>query len=339
MVRLGLVGYGAGGRIFHAPYIQAVPEIELAGVVTGNPDRRREVATDLPGVAVFDSLGDLLDAGVDAVTITTPPQTRRDLVLEAVSRGVHVVADKPFAPDVDGGRELERAAARAGVLLSVFHNRRFDADFATVTGVLPELGDLWRVESRYDLDEAAGLDAGPTGGLLRDIGAHLVDQMLTLLGPVESVYAHLDRVDLPAGRTDCGFSVAMTHRSGVFFTVTSSKLNHVVSRQWRLYGSLGAYLSDGTDAQTEQILAGKRPVDDPAGWGFERPDRLGTLHTAAGARTVPSAQGRADEYYRRFAAAVDHGAPQPVPASEGIAVLEVLDAARRSADEGVLVHL
>jgi predicted dehydrogenase len=338
-MRLGLVGYGAGGRIFHAPYICAVPEIELVGVVTRNADRRTEVARDLPGTPVFDSLSDLIDAGVDAVTLTTPPQTRRELVLEAVARGVHVVADKPFAPDAAGGRELAQAASKAGVLLSVFHNRRFDADFATVSGILGELGELWRVESRYDLDEPGGLDAGPTGGLLRDLGAHLVDQMLVLLGPVSAVSAHLDWIDLEDGRTDVGFSVSMLHSNGVFSTVTASKLNRIATRQWRLYGSRGSYVSDGTDAQTEQILAGRRPADDLAGWGYERPDRLGVLRTDAGTVTVPSAQGRADEFYRRFAAAVDHDGPQPVPATDGIAVLEVLDAARRSDTEGTTIHL
>lgn len=160
-MKLGLVGYGAGGRLFHAPYIAAVDEIELAGVVTRSPQRRAEVGADHPDVAVFDSLGDLLDTGVDAVAITTPPETRRALVLEAISRGVHVIADKPFAPDAAGGRELAAAAAKAGVLLSVFHNRRFDTDITTIGGVLPRLGEIWRVESRFDLDEPGQSRRGP----------------------------------------------------------------------------------------------------------------------------------------------------------------------------------
>ncbi|NDZ94198.1 Gfo/Idh/MocA family oxidoreductase [Streptomyces sp. SID6673] len=339
VMRLGLVGYGAGGRLFHAPYIRAVPEIELLGVVTRNPERRGEVATDLPGVAVFDSLGDLLDADVDAVTITTPPDTRRALVLEAVDRGVHVIADKPFAPDAAGGRELAAAADSAGVLLSVFHNRRWDTDLRTLSGVLAGLGTVWRCESRFDLNEPGSLDAGPSGGLLRDLGAHLVDQMLWLFGPVETVSAHLDWVDQHRGRTDCGFSVSMTHASGVFSTVSASKINHVAARQWRVYGAEGSYVSDGTDVQTDQIKQGLRPVGDLATWGHERPDRLGVLYTADGAQTVPSAQGRYDEFYRQFAAAVDRQGPQPVPAREAIATLEVLDAARASATGGVTVRL
>ncbi|MGV9714267.1 Gfo/Idh/MocA family oxidoreductase [Gordonia sp. NPDC003424] len=338
-MRLGLVGYGAGGRLFHAPYITAVDEIELVGVVTRNPQRRREVAEDLPGVAVFDSLPDLLSAGVDAVTITTPPDTRRELVLEAVGRGVHVVADKPFAPDADGGRELVDAADHAGVLLSVFHNRRWDTDLATIEQVLPRLGRVWRVESRFDLDEPGSLDAGPSGGLLRDLGAHLVDQVLTLFGPAAAVSAHLDWIDQPQGRTDCGFIVSVAHRTGVHSTVSASKINHVSARQWRIYGADGSYVSDGTDVQTDQIKAGRRPSDDLPGWGFEREERWGRLHTADGTESVPSAQGRYDEFYRRFAAAVDRGAPQPVPGREAIRVLEVLDAARESALEGTTVAI
>jgi len=128
-MRLGLVGYGVGGRYFHAPFIQAAVGVELAGVVTRSPQRRRELAADYPGVPVYDDIGQLLAAGVDAVTITTPPETRRELVLTAIAAGVHVIADKPFAPDAAGGRDLDRAARDAGVALNVFHNRRWDADF------------------------------------------------------------------------------------------------------------------------------------------------------------------------------------------------------------------
>src|SRR6476646_5896281 len=175
-MRIGLVGYGVGGRYFHAPFIQAAEGCDLTGIVARSPQRVAEVHQDLPGVPVFASLGELLDAGVDAVTISTPPQTRRELVLEAVGRGVNVIADKPFAPTAAAGQALVDAAAAAGVLLSVFHNRRWDTDITTLRGVLDEglLGEVWRFDSRFDLDEPQTLEAGPDGGLLRDLGSHLV---------------------------------------------------------------------------------------------------------------------------------------------------------------------
>ncbi len=153
-------------------------------MVTRNPQRQAEVTREL-GVPTFDSLGALLDAGVEAVTITTPPETRRELVLEAIDRGIPVVADKPFAPSAADGRAVVATAEAAGVPLAVFHNRRWDTDVRTLRAVLDagELGQPWRAESRFDLAEPDTLDPGPTGGLLRDLGTHLVDQHLWLFGP------------------------------------------------------------------------------------------------------------------------------------------------------------
>jgi predicted dehydrogenase len=334
-MRLGLVGYGVGGRYFHAPFIAAAEGVELVGVVTRSPGRRAELAADHPGVPVFDSMSALIAAGVDAVTITTPPQTRRELVLEAVAAGVHVIADKPFAPTADDARELVAAAAEASVVLNVFHNRRWDADIRTLAALLArgDLGELWRVESRFDLDDPATLETGPAGGLLRDLGSHLVDQALWLLGPAQSVYAELEGIDLPEGRTDCGFTVSITHTSGVHCRVSSTKLNHIQERELRAYGSAGGYVARGTDVQAQAIFAGLRPVDLGPAWGYDAQSRWGTLHTAAGAAPVPSERGAYQDYYTQFAAALRGEAEFPVPAEEAVRTLEVLDAARTSAQE------
>jgi predicted dehydrogenase len=339
-VRLGLVGYGAGGRYFHAPFIAAADGVELVGVVTRSPQRRAELAADHPGVPVFDSQTALLAAGVDAVTITTPPETRRELVLEAIAAGVHVIADKPFAPTADDGRALAAAAEKASVVLNVFHNRRWDADIRTLAAVISrgDLGDLWRVESRFDLDDPATLEAGPRSGLLRDLGSHLVDQVLWLLGPVRSVYAELEWIDLPDGRTDCGFSVAMTHASGVHSRVSSTKLNRIEERELRAYGSAGGYVARGTDVQAQAVFAGLRPADLGPAWGYDTESRWGTLHTAAGPVPVPSEQGAYQAYYTQFAAALRGEAEFPVPAAEAVHTLEVLDAARTSALEHRVVE-
>jgi predicted dehydrogenase len=338
-VRLGVVGYGTGGRHFHAPFVQAADGIELAGFVTRSEQRRALLAHEWPGTPVYSSLGELLGSGVEAVTITTPPATRRELVLEAVAAGVHVVADKPFAPTAEVGAELAAAADAAGVLLSVFHNRRWDADVRTLAGVLDSgrLGELWRVHSRFDLDDPDTLEGGPEGGLLRDLGSHVVDQMLWLLGPVRAVSAHLDHVQRPEGRTDAGFVVQLRHASGVLSVVESSKLNRLSVRELRAYGSAGSYRGNAVDVQAQAIFSGRRPVDDPATWGYE-PHR-GVLATDRGERGVPSAQGRYHDFYTQFAAAVRGLGAPPVPAVEGVATLAVLDAARASAASQGAVEL
>ncbi len=232
-MKLGLVGFGFGGRIFHAPFITAADGVELAGIVTRSPVRRAEAAEEYPDVPLYGSLTELLAAGVDAVVITTPPETRRELVLEAIAAGVHVVADKPFAPNAEVGRELVKAAADAGVILNVFHNRRWDTDIRTLRAVLDsgEVGQVARFESRFDFDQPETLEAGPAGGLLRDLGSHLVDQALWLFGPAATVYATLDWADLDAGRTDSGFFVTITHRSGVRSHVSATKSNRLVARE------------------------------------------------------------------------------------------------------------
>jgi predicted dehydrogenase len=331
-VKLGLVGFGFGGRFFHAPFIAAANGVELAGIVARSPDRRTEAAADYPGVPLYGSLTELLAAGVDAVVITTPPETRRELVLEAVAAGVHVVADKPFAPNAEVGRELVKAAADAGVILNVFHNRRWDTDIRTLRAVLDSgaVGQVARFESRFDLDQPDTLEAGPAGGLLRDLGSHLVDQALWLFGPAASVYATLDWVDLDAGRTDSGFFVTITHRNGVRSHVSATKSNRLVARELRVLGSAGSYVSQQSDVQAIAAIAGRRPADDPAAWGYEEEARWGTLTTAAGRVRVPSEQGAYQAYYQQFALAVAGKGPEPVPGAEAVHTLEVLDAARLS---------
>ncbi|MCW2835275.1 MAG: dehydrogenase [Nocardioides sp.] len=337
-VRLGIVGYSVGGRLFHAPFVEAAEGIELAGVVTRDPQRRTQLKTDHPGVPVFDSLAEMLAHGhIEAVTITTPPGTRRELVLDAVAAGVHVVADKPFAPAATGGRELADAAQRAGVLLNVFHNRRWDADVQTLRGLLEDgrLGELWRVHSRFDLDQPDLLEAGPAGGLLRDLGAHVIDQMAWLLGPVRSVTAHLDLVHLPEGETDAGFVVQMHHVSGVLSVVESSKLNHLDARELRAYGSKGSFRHVGIDVQGQALFAGQRPADDLENWG--RGATGGVLSTASGDVELASARGGYQDFYTAFAAAIRVGGDGPSPAHDAIATLAILDAARQSAATGTSI--
>jgi len=340
-MKIGIVGYGTGGKNFHAPFITAAKGLELAGIVARAPATIAKVKADFPDVPIYASLTEMLAAGIDIVTITTPPQTRRELVLEAIDAGVAVIADKPFAPDAKTGRELAAAAQEKGVVLGVYHNRRFDADIQTLKKLIEQqrLGKVWRLHNRMDLDEPETLEGGPNGGLLRDMGSHLVDQALWLLGPVSSVYAQLDIIEVDEGPTDASFFITLIHKNGSHSYVSSSKVNHLVARELRVYGEKGSYLSQGTDVQAQAIFAGKRPADDLANWGFEQRDRWGTLHHAEGDEAVPSEQGAYHAYYEAFAEAVRNGNEPPVTAKQAIDVLAVLDAAFISARENRVVSI
>ena len=341
-MRIGVVGYGTGGRHFHTPFIAAARGCMLAGIVARAPATIASARADWPDTPIFASLADMIAAGVcDAVTITTPPQTRRDLVLQAIDAGLHVIADKPFAPDAAGALELGRAAKARGVVLAVYQNRRFDADLQTLRKVINDgrLGKIWRIESRMDQDSPQTLEPGATGGLLRDLGSHVVDQMIYLLGPVAVVDAQMDVVDLPQGPTDAAFTITLRHVSGAHSHLSASKLNHVDIRELRAYGDKGAYVSLTTDVQAQDIFAGNRPAQDLAGWGYEPEANWGRLHTGAGQVLVPSEQGRYHDYYEAFETAVRKGTPPPVTAEEGARTIAVLDAARQSAAEGRSVTL
>lgn len=305
----------------------------MAGVVARSDARRSQVASDWPRVAVYGSLTELLAAGVDAVTITTPPETHRGLALEAIAAGVHVIIDKPFAPSAAIGLELSRAAEAAGVLLSVYHNRRWDGDIRTAADIVSQqkLGEIWRVHSRFDLDEAASLQAGAPNGLLLDLGSHLVDQLMWLFGPVTAVTAHLNTVTLKDGSTDAGFTLDLVHSSGVTSHAEASKANRIHGRELRLYGSAGSFRFTEID---DKVLAahGIAPGDGTA-------SRFGILSNHEGQKAIPVQENQWSDYYTTFARAARTGSAPPAPAREALEVLKVLDAARRSALQGTTIHL
>lgn len=342
MLRIGCVGYGTGGQHLHTPFIAAAEGCELAGIVARAEGTIAKARADWPDTPIIPSLTAMIEAGVcDAVTITTPPQTRRQLVLEAIASGLHVIADKPFAPDFSAAMELDAAAKAKGVTLGVYQNRRFDSDLQTLNKVIDDgrIGKVWRIESRMDQDSPHTVERGPTGGLLRDLGSHVVDQMVYLLGPVTSVDAQLDIVDFPEGPTDVSFSLTLRHENGAHSHVSACKLNYVDDRELRVIGDKGSYVSKSVDIQAQDIFAGKRPADEPAAWGYEPEENWGTLRTAQGAESVSSEQGRYHDYYTAFAAAVRDGNPPPVTAETGACTLAILDAARQSATEGRSIAL
>lgn len=341
-LRIGLVGYGLGGRRFHAPFIDAADGCRLAAIVARAPDRVAAARQDWPDVPVFASLNDLAASGLcDAVTVTTPPHTRVDLVLAAIAAGLHVIADKPFAPDVALALRLRDAARQQGVTLGAYHNRRYDSDFQTLLRLVRDgrLGRIWRIHSRMDQDGADTIEAGPSGGLLRDLGSHVVDQALHLLGPAIAVDAQMDFADLPGGRTDVGFTITLRHQGGAHSHLSASKLNGIDARELRAYGDAGGYVVSSTDVQAQASIGGARPADDLAAWGFEPRSHWGRLSGRAGGQDVPPEQGRYHDYYRDFAAAVRAVTPPPVTPDQAIQTLAVLDAARDSAATGRSVSL
>jgi predicted dehydrogenase len=326
------VGYGSGGRIFHAPLIGSAPGMAFAGVVTRSPERRASLGD---GVAAFDSLADLAAAGAEAVTVSTPAATHADLAHEAIRLGLAVVVDKPFALTAADARAVTAAAADAGVLLSVYQNRRWDSDYLTVRRLAADgaLGEVRRFESRFERWAPDRAPSAAGGGTLLDFGAHLVDQATQLCGPVARVYAEM-RGD---GDLDDDVFVALHHDSGAESHLWGSWRQAAPGPRFRVSGTAGTFIVDGMDSQEAALKAGRSPALLGDRWGVEPEHAWGRLYRGATGAPVRPERGRWDSFYPAFAAAVRGEAPPPVDPWDAVRTMEVLDAARTAATTGTTV--
>jgi predicted dehydrogenase len=339
-LRIGLVGYGFGGRYFHAPLLASAAECEFLGVVTNSPERRQEFAERFPGRATFDSLEQLAAAGAEAVTISTPAATHTELTEQALRLGLAVVCDKPFALDAASARETVLLSEQLQVPLTVYQNRRWDADFLTVRKALADgvLGDAVRLESRF---ERFAPDPGPPasgGGTLLDFGSHLVDQALVLFGPARTVYAEMHASKPAEGRDDDAF-VAITHAAGVLSHLWGSWRENAPGPRFRMTGTAATYVGiPDMEGQEHLLVAGHSPATR-ADWGAEPEHRWGRVFRDGTSSMLRSEPGAWDTFYPAFAAAVSGTGPVPVDPWDAVATAQVLDAARESANAGTVVRL
>lgn len=339
-MRIGLVGYGFGGRYFHAPLIASAAGCELAGVVTGSPDRRAEVAQDHPDIAVYGSVNDLLAAGVvDAVAVSTPAATHTQLTETLLHRGVPVICDKPFALDAVAARHTVELAEREGVLLSPYQNRRWDSDLLTIKALLDadSLGELYRFESAFERWVTQPAPPAAGGGLLRDFGSHLVDQALHLFGPVQRVYAETHNL---GPESEDSFLVLLAHTNGRHSQLSGAWRQSAPGPRFRLTGTEASFVVTAPmDGQEDALLAGRTPASEGEQWGRESELAWGTLFRGTQCETIPSERGRWDLFYEQFADAVRGAGPVPVDPWDAVATMTVLDAARQSAASGTTVEV
>jgi predicted dehydrogenase len=344
-LRVAVVGFGLAGATFHAPLVAATPGLRIAAVVTGDPERGRRAGEEHPGarvVADAPALWALRDE-LDVVVVAAPNRAHVPVALAAIEHGLAVVVDKPLAVTAGEAERVVAAARAAGVPLTVFHNRRWDGDFLTVRALAErgELGALVRLESRFERfrpEIRAGAwrergDAAEGGGLLLDLGSHLVDQATALLGPPVRVYAELDR-RRPGAQVEDDAFVALEHAGGARSHLWMSAVAPLHGPRLRLSGTRAGVETAGLDPQEAQLRDGLRPGDP--GWGAGAPVRVAD---ADGAREVPGAPGRWEDFYAGVRDAVRDGAPPPVDPGEAVALLRVLEAARRSALEAAVVAL
>jgi predicted dehydrogenase len=331
-LRVGIVGYGLAGRVFHGQLIKAEPSMRVAAAVTRSPQRRTQAASEHPGVSVHNSLDEMLDAGgLDLVVVASPTDAHAEGALLSIAAGVPVVVDKPLAIDAEQARGVVEQAAQATVPLTVFQNRRWDSDVLTLRRLLDEgeIGQVLRFESRFERWRPAlapgkrSEEVGPGGGILLDLGSHLVDQAMQLFGPVLDLHGE---VAARRGGPDDDVFCSLWHESGVHSHLSATALAGAPGPRMRVLGMRGAYVVEPLDGQEDMLRAGHGPGDPM--YGVEPPERWGRLHRGDDVRPVPSERGRWDLFYAGVSSALTAGTAMPVDPWDAVRTLEVLGRVR-----------
>ena len=332
-----LVGYGFAGRVIHAPLLAATPRLAVTDVVTADPERAAAARAAHPGVTVHPTYDALLAATrPDLVVIASPNAAHVPQGLAAVERGIPVVVDKPLAVTAEDGRKLVDAARSAGVPLTVFQNRRWDCEHQTLRHLRDQetLGQLIRYEARFERWRPVPkrrwreeLPSAEGGGLLMDLQSHLVDGAVDLFGPVMSVYAELSSVSTVAD--DVAF-LALRHASGVRSHLGATSLAGAPGPRTRVLGTAGTYVVGGVDG--EEAITG-------SSWFDESPEQRGWLVRGEERTPVPARPAGWAGFYPAVVEWLRGGATVPVDPRDAVVVLDVLEAARRSAATGETVSL
>jgi len=342
-LQVGLIGYGLAGSVFHAPLLQHTPGLALHSIVSSQRDRLLRTFTDVHVHASVEPL--LADPAIDAVVIATPNQQHAPLALAALQAGKHVLVDKPFALDMTEARSVVEAARSAERVVSVFQNRRHDADYLTLRGALASgvLGRIAECHSHFDRFRPQVRDRwreseAPGSGLWMDLGPHLLDQMLQLFGWPEAISADI-AAQRDGARSDDYFH-AVLHYPGLRAIVHAGSLVAASTPRFAVHGSHGSFLKDGRDVQEDQLRQGIAP--GAPGWGL---DPVHGQHVwidddgKVQRRSVDNVRGDYRQFYTAFRDAVLGGQEAPVSAEQALQLMRLLEAGRESADSGRRVDL
>ena len=355
-IRVAVLGFGLAGRVFHCPFVSAIPGLELAAIVQR---KGSEAAEAYPQARILRSADDAFaDPGIDLIVVGTPNETHESLALAALRAGKHVVVDKPMAPSSASAASLIRAARDAGKQLFPFHNRRWDGDFLTIQSLLAEdrLGRLAAIHSQWDRFrpfprantwKEAGNDAN---GLLQDLGPHLLDGAMALFGPPQRLTASV-RHDRQGTKVEDGFDILLEfdrHSTGntpahtLRYTCGATMIAADPAPRFRINGTAGSYTKYGVDPQEAHLVAdGRHPprFGSSIPWISEPETSWGTLILAADPVNRPAELTHTrlpthDGDYRLFYAGVRDAilgvAPAPVTALDAWRVARVIELARES---------
>jgi predicted dehydrogenase len=340
VIQVALIGYGYAGQTFHAPLILACKNLELSVIISRQGEKI--LANQKKWPASVRILADVealwLDDSIDLVVIATPNDTHYALAQAALAAGKHVVVDKPFTLTLAEAQALNQQALAANLTLSVFHNRRWDGDFLTLQMLVREqiLGDIVSIRSHFDrfrpqVRPRWREQAQAGAGLWYDLGPHLLDQAIELLGMPQAIFA-----DLAILRTD---GVAVDYFEVILYYKTARVILHASTLaaaqtpRFTVHGKQGSWVKWGLDLQENQLKNGLWPMNEQATesseLSLENANAPETVLTQAFAVQV----GDYGAYYAGIAANLLHGAANPVTADSAIKVMALMELATSSATE------
>lgn len=342
-IKVAIAGFGTSGRIFHAPFLAADPHYEISAIVTASPERTGQARSEYPGARVLTSMDELWQRApeYDLLVIGTPNSEHAAHAEAGLRAGLHVVVDKPAALSAHDVRELIELAEQRGRVFTVFQNRRWDGDFLALRCLIErgELGAVHRFESRFEwwkpVIAPSWKGTAPRasgGGIVYDLGPHLVDQAMQLFGPVLDVHAELHRRRSGAAAEDDAF-LSLLHEGGVRSHLHMSGVAAGRAPRFHVLGSKAGFTSWGLDRQEPVLLSGMRPED--AGFATQVLADAAILEVGSEVRTLPAARGDYGVFYAELAKTVLDGAPPPVDPQDAAAALEVIELAFDRSPENV----
>ena len=333
LLNVALVGYGFVGKVFHAPLIANTPGLRLHTVVSSDT---RKVAADHPDVRVVaESEAAFADPDTDLVVIAAPNQVHAALASAALAQGKHVVVDKPFTVTLQQAQQVIADADRAGRIVSVFQNRRWDADFLTLRKLIAKgaLGEVMEFHSHFDRYRPVVADRWrerdePGSGLWYDLGPHLLDQALQLFGMPEAIFADIALQRVGARVADY-FQVLLRYPK-LRVVLHAGSLVPAPQLRFAVHGTRASYMKHGLDPQEEALRKGGIPGQ--AGWGMD--PLPGVLHTGTAdgveAETVQGIPGDYVHYYAAMRDAILQGGSAPVTPQQALQVMAMLEWALES---------
>lgn len=342
IIRVGVIGYGYASKTFHAPLIAGTAGMTLAAISSSDESK---VKADWPNVDVVADPKRLFnDPNIDLIVIPTPNDTHFPLAKAALEAGKHVVVDKPFTVTLSQARELDALARSYGRLLSVFHNRRWDSDFLTLKALLADgaLGEVAYFESHFDRFRPQVRDrwreqGGPGSGIWYDLAPHLLDQAVNLFGLPVSLTVDLAQLRPGAQSTDYFHAVLTYPQRRV--VLHGTMLAAAESARYIVHGTRGSYVKYGLDPQEERLKSGARlPQED---WGYDMRDGVLTRidGEARKEETWLTLPGNYPAYYAAIRDALTGGGENPVPASQAIRIMELIELGIESAKHRATLSL